>query len=435
MPKLLKPLTKREINKLPDGRFAVGGTAGLYVEKSNGKIVCWILRDRIKGRHQYYPGFLALDAVRLKSAKDKASLFLGIDPSGEKRALKKKQRDEKKSRRENEKRPTLKQIYSWWVLNEKKNGRWAKGTRAEHYHKLMACKYFLDAYGDKNLFELTEEDVTNAILVSYGAGVRMGQRFFSFLKIFFSYCMLHPEYGFERPLITPVLELKVKELNRINKKPRLNRACPPFEFMPELMKLLFSIQKTWAHLFIFEILTASRQEAVRGLRWKDLDFEKKLWVISIETDKVGSQDPNKRTIVLSDKAIEYLETLPRGKDEDLVFPYDYLITGETVPFKETNLWRSFSRYCIKRIAEGAKGLQTEDGRYFSPHATSRSTFKTWSRSELDDNYKRFDPQSVEHCLLHYRDAYRGAYDRSNLISHRKFIMDKWAKFLLQKVDL
>lgn len=107
MPKLLKPLTKREINKLPDGRFAVGGTAGLYVEKSNGKIVCWILRDRIKGRHQYYPGFLALDAVRLKSAKDKASLFLGIDPSGEKRALKKKQRDEKKSRRENEKRPTL----------------------------------------------------------------------------------------------------------------------------------------------------------------------------------------------------------------------------------------------------------------------------------------------------------------------------------------
>ena len=316
-----------------------------------------------------------------------------------------------------------------------KNGRWAKGTRAEHYHKLMACKYFLDAYGDKNLFELTEEDVTNAILVSYGAGVRMGQRFFSFLKIFFSYCMLHPEYGFERPLITPVLELKVKELNRINKKPRLNRACPPFEFMPELMKLLFSIQKTWAHLFIFEILTASRQEAVRGLRWKDLDFEKKLWVISIETDKVGSQDPNKRTIVLSDKAIEYLETLPRGKDEDLVFPYDYLITGETVPFKETNLWRSFSRYCIKRIAEGAKGLQTEDGRYFSPHATSRSTFKTWSRSELDDNYKRFDPQSVEHCLLHYRDAYRGAYDRSNLISHRKFIMDEWAKFLLQKVDL
>lgn len=174
---------------------------------------------------------------------------------------------------------------------------------------------------------------------------------------------------------------------------------------------------------------------MRGLRWKDLDFEKKLWVISIETDKVGSQDPNKRTIVLSDKAIEYLETLPRGKDEDLVFPYDYLITGETVPFKETNLWRSFSRYCIKRIAEGAKGLQTEDGRYFSPHATSRSTFKTWSRSELDDNYKRFDPQSVEHCLLHYRDAYRGAYDRSNLISHRKFIMDEWAKFLLQKVDL
>ncbi len=86
--------------------------------------------------------------------------------------------------------------------------------------------------------------------------------------------MLHPEYGVEGPKITPVLELKVKELNRFNKKPPLNRACPPFEDMPELMKFLFSIQKTWAHLFIFEILTASRQEAARGLRWKGLDFEK-----------------------------------------------------------------------------------------------------------------------------------------------------------------
>ena len=164
-------------------------------------------------------------------------------------------------------------------------------------------------------------------------------------------------------------------------------------------------------------------------------MKKKLWVISIETDKLHSQDPNKRTIVLSDKAIEYLKSLPRGKDEDLVFPFDYLITGETIPYKPSSLWKSFSRYCTKRIAEGAKGLQTEDGRFFSPHATSRSTFKTWSRSELYDNYKRFDPQSVEHCLLHFRDAYRGAYDRSNLMSHRKFIMDEWAKFVLQKVDL
>ena len=164
-------------------------------------------------------------------------------------------------------------------------------------------------------------------------------------------------------------------MNRFNKRPPLNRACPPFEFMPELMKLLFSIQKTWAHLLIFEILTASRQEAARGLRWKDLDFEKKLWVISIETDKLHSQDPNKRTIVLSDKAIEYLKSLPRGKDDDFVFPYDYLITGETVPCKPNFIWKSFSRYCAKRITEGAKGLQTEDGRYFSPHATSRSTFK------------------------------------------------------------
>jgi hypothetical protein len=55
MPKLLKPLTKREINKLPDGRFAVGGTAGLYVEKSNGKIVCWILSVNFQRFSTPYP--------------------------------------------------------------------------------------------------------------------------------------------------------------------------------------------------------------------------------------------------------------------------------------------------------------------------------------------------------------------------------------------
>lgn len=204
--------------------------------------------------------------------------------------------------------------------------------------------------------------------------------------------------------------------------------------MPTLMEILFTVQKTWARLLIFQVLTATRQEAAREIRWKDVNFEKKLWIVSKDSDKMHSQDPKKRTVVLSDKALSFLKSLPRGKDEDFIFPSSYRITGETVPFGQNKLWDNYANFCKERVAEGDKRFQTQDGRSFSPHATARATFKTWSRSEMDDNFKRFDAQSVEHCLLHFTDAYKGAYDRSELLSHRKFIMDEWAKFLLQKVN-
>lgn len=182
MPIIVKPLTKKEINNLPDGRFAVGGTPGLYVDKSKGKIVCWILRDRNKGRHQYYPGYLSLDIIRVRAAQDKASLFLGIDPSGEKKRLKKQKAEERRKLKEDKVFPNLKQIFSEWLLDQKKKGRWAKKTNSEQAYKKMVDTYFLNSYGEKKLSNLTEDDLWTAILKGYEVGAARGRVFLPFFK-------------------------------------------------------------------------------------------------------------------------------------------------------------------------------------------------------------------------------------------------------------
>lgn len=69
------------------------------------------------------------------------------------------------------------------------------------------------------------------------------------------------------------------------------------------------------------------------------------------------------------------------------------------------------------------------------HGTVRSGFKTWARDDELENFKKYDEQAVEYCMLHFRDAYNGAYDRANMVKHRREIMQDWAEFCISLDDL
>lgn len=38
-------------------------------------------------------------------------------------------------------------------------------------------------------------------------------------------------------------------------------------------------------------------------------------------------------------------------------------------------------------------------------------------------------------MLHFRDAYNGAYDRANMMKHRREIMQDWANFCISEAEL
>lgn len=73
-------------------------------------------------------------------------------------------------------------------------------------------------------------------------------------------------------------------------------------------------------MMMFAILTASRMKAVRLATWGEIDFEKRLWDIPPEHDKI--KDPKRdRTIYLSRQAIEVLKKVRpnRPRTDELIF--------------------------------------------------------------------------------------------------------------------
>src|SRR5262249_53711382 len=71
----------------------------------------------------------------------------------------------------------------------------------------------------------------------------------------------------------------------------------------------------FGRLFQMLLLTAQRRDEVGGMRWSELDLEKRKWTIPRERAKNGKA----HTVHLSDLAIEIIEQLPRIGDSDFVF--------------------------------------------------------------------------------------------------------------------
>lgn len=430
MPKEIKPLSKTDIKNKPDGRYAVGGVRGLYVHKHQGKVSCWILRDRKTGKNQYYPGYLPLEIVRARAAEDKTSLWLGIDPSAQKKEEARKKKEEARK----EKLPTVREAFNLWIINEKSMGRWKNSPSSEIKFIQSFENYVLAFIGEKKLFSLKSEEVETLIVNSFKNGVIRGKSIFYSLKKFFSFCLLNQQsFQLKEIPFSNTLPIKIKELNR-EKRETKNRAMPELDEIGEFCKFLLGKKKNLTLMGVFSILTASRQEAARKVRWKDINLEDKYWVVSLESDKMKQADPLKRKIYLSDTVIDFLHYLPKGKPDDYLFPSTYLPNGETKCFGDHIFANFLQKVNTSRKNKGLKEFRIKDGRAYSLHATARAGFKTWSRSELNDNYKRFDTECVEHCLLHYTDKYKGAYDRSEQREHRLMIMNEWANFLLPDVD-
>lgn len=295
MPKEIKPLNKTEIKKLPDGRFAVGGVSGLYVHKHRGKVSCWILRDRRTGKHQYYPGFLSLEVVRAKAAEDKTALWFGIDPSKQKKEEAKKRREEAKK----EMLPTVREAFNLWISNEKSLGRWKNSLSSEIRFIKTFENYVLAYIGNKKIYSLKAEEVDQVILNSYEHGFSRGKDIFYGMKKFFSFCLLNQsKFQLKDIPFGKTLSIKIKELSRVKKETK-NRAMPELNEIGTFCKFLLSKHKNVALMAVFAILTASRQEAARKVRWKDINLEKNYWIVSLESDKMKQKDPLKRKIYLT----------------------------------------------------------------------------------------------------------------------------------------
>ena len=166
----------------------------------------------------------------------------------------------------------------------------------------------------------------------------------------------------------------------------------------------------------FVVLTAARTGEVRGMRWREVDLDAKVWAVPGDRMKAGKL----HRVALSPAALAVLaEVRPLMKQAgDLVFP------GGRQGKSLSDMALS---EVVRRMNEGGEEgalprWRDVEGRTVVPHGF-RSTFRDWAGETRPEGR-----EVVEAALAHsVRDKAEAAYARSDLLEKRRPLMDAWAE--------
>ena len=202
-----------------------------------------------------------------------------------------------------------------------------------------------------------------------------------------------------------------RKVQRVAHRPAL-----PWQQMGTFMAALAEREGMAALALRFVILTAARTGEVRGMRWREVDLDGKVWAVPGDRMKAGKL----HRVPLSPAALAVLaevRPLMKGPD-DLVFP-----GGRAgVPLSDMALSE-----VVRRMNEGGEEgalprWRDAEGRAVVPHGF-RSTFRDWAGETRSDGH-----DVVEAALAHtIKNKAEAAYARSDLLERRRPLMDAWGE--------
>lgn len=214
---------------------------------------------------------------------------------------------------------------------------------------------------------------------------------------------------------------------------RLHHAALSIEQAPKFYAELSRQAGTAAFACRMAMLTCMRTSSVTHMRWKDIDFETATWTCPAAFMKEKKNGAH--VVYLSRQVLRLLQLMPRvlrgGKRAEWVFSTS---RGERIC---SDLCKVVESMNASREARGLAPwldlAQTDPKTGKHPRVTVhgfRATFKTWTRSEVLGNWKKYDATAVELCLHHVPDDnYDGAYDREDFPDMQRQILQDWADYL------
>jgi integrase len=196
----------------------------------------------------------------------------------------------------------------------------------------------------------------------------------------------------------------------------VHRPALPWQQMGAFMTALAEREGMAARALRFTILTAARTGEVRGMRWREVDMDNKVWTVPADRMKAARM----HRVSLSFAAIDVLgEVLPLMRSSsDLVFPG----SRSGSPLSDMALSE-----VVRRMNEGAENdsapcWRDAEGRAVVPHGF-RSTFRDWAGETRPEGR-----EVVEAALAHaIKDKAEAAYARSDLLEKRRPLMNAWAE--------
>jgi integrase len=176
-------------------------------------------------------------------------------------------------------------------------------------------------------------------------------------------------------------------------------AALPLDEVPGFVARLKAVNGTGARALEILILTAARSGEIRGAMWSELDMDAAIWTIPAERMKMKRE----HRVPLSMQALQLLKSLPRMKDQLLVFP---ALRGGAL--SDMTLTAVMRRMGVDAVPHGF-----------------RSTFRDWAAERTD-----FPHELAEMALAHaIENKVEAAYRRGDMLEKRFRMMNEWATFV------
>jgi integrase len=189
-------------------------------------------------------------------------------------------------------------------------------------------------------------------------------------------------------------------LPRPSKLSRGHHAAMPYEEIANFIAKLRTRDATAALALELCILAAARSGEILGMRWSEIDFDKKIWTVPADRMKAGRE----HRVPLSQRAIAILRQLEKLKTSDFVFP------GQARNKPLSNMAMEMMLRRMKVNDATVHGF--------------RSSFRDWA-----GNVSNFPRELIETALAHViGDKAEQAYRRSDALEKRRKLMDAWAAY-------
>jgi len=180
----------------------------------------------------------------------------------------------------------------------------------------------------------------------------------------------------------------------------------PYEEVASFIAKLRQREATAALALEVCIFTAARSGEVLGMRWPEVDFDKKVWTVPAERMKAGRE----HRVPLSTRVVAILRELEKLRTGDFVF------AGQA---RNKPLSNMAMEMVLRR-------MEIENA---TVHGF-RSSFRDWA-----GNVSSAPREIVETALAHViGDRAEQAYRRSDALEKRRKLMDAWAAYCEPKTE-
>lgn len=411
MPKMVKALTDVEVRNLKEPKLhSVGGVVGLKLQISKTGSRSWIFRATIAGEIKDI-GLGSYPSIKLKTARELAEemrkqIQRGLDPK-EERDKKKREIAQAKANRK-----TFDECAETYISNIE--SKW-KNVKTGPQWRSSLKSYASPVIGKLPVSEITVHHILRVLTPIWTKKAETASRVRARIEAVLAFATTQGYRKGDNPArLKGNLDTQLPSTQGI--KRNSHHPALPYTQISTFFSDLQSRKADSAKALAFMILTAARSGEVRGATWKEIDLVAKTWRIPSTRMKAGKE----HIIPLSALAIKILNTLTKGKPNELVFPG---ARGREMSDVTLSKQLKATHECKKKTDGVGYVDPHQDDKVVTPHGF-RSTFRDWAAEQTN-----FQREVIEHALAHQlKDKAEAAYQRKTSVPKRTKLMQEWAEY-------